>query len=148
MVANQSVGPIRDIKGLFPALVKIKMDKDRKQIVNLTDWKNNLKSVFATFGLSNFLRQDHSLQVPHDKVGPLLIKEEAQEKLAQIKLDLIAKAKEEKVLKELTAQAIKQEQEIKNVGSSESWGDEERGQPSAMDMLTTHWAAMENIVWM
>jgi hypothetical protein len=37
MVANQSVGPIRDIKGLFPALVKIKMDKERKQIVNLTD---------------------------------------------------------------------------------------------------------------
>ena len=147
MVANQSVGPIRDIKGLFPALVKIKMDKERKQIVNLTDWKDNLKSVFATYGLSNFLRQDHSLQVPHDKVGPLLIKEEAQEKLAQIKLDLIAKAKEEKVLKELTAQAIKQEQEIKNVGSSESWGDEERGQPSAMDMLTTHWAAMENMVW-
>ena len=39
MVANQSVGPFRDQKGLSAALTKLKMDKDKKYALNLDRWQ-------------------------------------------------------------------------------------------------------------
>ena len=52
MVANQSMGADKlDYKGLSAALVKVKMDKEKKHIVNFPEWKEALKSALVTFGL-------------------------------------------------------------------------------------------------
>ena len=42
MVANQSIGPLRDHKGLSAALTKVRMDKDKKYILNLPEWKERI----------------------------------------------------------------------------------------------------------
>ena len=45
MVANQSTGIVPDHKGLMKALVKIRMDKDKKVIENLSpEWVEALKN--------------------------------------------------------------------------------------------------------
>jgi len=44
MVANQSIGPFRDHKGLSAALTKVRMDKDKKYILNLAEWKERMES--------------------------------------------------------------------------------------------------------
>ena len=66
MVANQSMGSSgKEYKGqLTAALTKVKMDEDKKYILNIPEWKESLKSAFVTFGLSEFLRAEYAIQVP------------------------------------------------------------------------------------
>ena len=141
MVANQSVGPLRDHKGLSAALTKLKMDKDKKYSLNLVKWKESLKNAFVTFGLSRFLREEFGKQVPPDKVGSILIKEEVADELAKIKKEYLAKAKEEELLNKVTSAAVKPESKDMSMGGTSG------GPPvTAVAMLTTHWADVEKSV--
>ena len=142
MVANQSVGPFRDHKGLSAALTKLKMDKDKKYALNLVKWKESLKNAFVTFGLSCFLREEFGKQVPPDEVGSILIKDEVAEELGKIKKEYLAKAKEEELLKKVTSAAVKIEE-----SKDESMdGTSEEAPVTAVAMLTTHWADVEKSV--
>ena len=137
MVANQSVGPFRDHKGLSAALTKIRMDKDKKYILNLSEWKESLKNACVTFGLSGFLRKEFGQQVPPEQVGSILINEEVAEKLSQMKKEYMAKAKEEKLLSEVTSVAIKEEGMDRALDGAP---------PTAVAMLTSHWPKIEDMV--
>ena len=137
MVANQSVGPIRDHKGLSAALTKLRMDKDKKKVQNLPEWKESLKNAFLTFGLAGFLRKEFGQQVPPDQVGPILIKEEVDKELARLEREYTARAKEEKLRQEVTSVAVKE-------GSK--YGDPEGTPPTAVELLTTHWPKVEAMV--
>ena len=76
MVANQSTGPVRDHKGLSAALIKLRVEKDKKRVSNLPEWKESLQNAFVTHNLGGFLREKFGQQVPPDQVGSILINEE------------------------------------------------------------------------
>ena len=146
MVANQSMGSSgKEYKGqLTAALTKVKMDDDKKYILNIPEWKESLKNAFVTFGLSEFLRAEYAIQVPANDVGSILIDEKVEEKLAQMKKDLLTKAKNEKLLKQVTSGSgtVKDED-----GTEESkLGRGADAPATAVAMLTTHWPRLENIV--
>ena len=148
MVAmGQSMGLVSGFKGLTAALPKAKMDKEKKCMINLPEWHEGLKSAFVTYGFTHFLREEYGRQVPYDQVVPLMIDEEARQRLAQIKQSLIAKAKEEKLLKEVTLQPVKKEEKLSEAGDSDS---EESAMPvplSAREALTSHWPEIESLVF-
>ena len=148
MVAmGQSTGLVSSFKGLTAALPKAKMDREKKYMTNLPEWHEGLKSAFVTYGFTHFLREEYGRQVPYDQVVPLMIDEEARQRLAQIKQSLIAKAKEEKLLKEVTLQPVKKEEKASEAGDSDS---EESAMPvplSARDALIVHWPEIEGLVF-
>ena len=146
MVANQSMGSSgKEYKGqLTAALTKVKMDEDKKYILNIPEWKESLKNAFVTFGLSEFLRAEYAIQVPANDVGSILIDEKVEEKLAQMKKDLLTKAKNEQLLKQVTSGSgtVKDED-----GTEESkLGRGADAPATAVAMLTTHWPRLEKIV--
>ena len=98
MVANQSVGPFRDHKGLSAALTKLKVGKDQKCVSNLLEWKDSLMNAFVTYNLAGFLREEFGKQVPPDQVGSILINERVEERLTHLRQEYLAKAKEEKLI--------------------------------------------------
>jgi len=89
MVANQSMGPVRDHKGLSAALIKLKVEKDKKRVSNLPEWKESLQNAFVTHNLAGFLRPEFGRQVPSDQVGSILINEEVAAKLDQLRKEHI-----------------------------------------------------------
>ena len=137
MVANQSNGPVRDHKGLAAALTKLKVGKDQKGVSNLLEWKESLQNAFVTHNLEGFLGEEYAKQVPPDQVGSILVTERVEERLTQRRKEYLAKAKEEKLLNEVTSKEIK----------SESKGGVPSGSPpTAVAMLTTHWPEIEETV--
>ena len=138
MVANQSTGPVRDHKGLSAALTKLKVDsKDKKRVSNLSEWKESIQNAFVTHNLTGLLREEFGKQVPPDKVGSILINEEVDAKLDQLRKKHMAKAKEEKLLNEVTSV-------VKVEGKYD--GDPEGTPATAVAMLTTHWPKIEAMV--
>lgn len=80
MVANQSVSvKLSYLKGL---LVKLRMSKDKSHALNVPEWEEGLKTVFAnTANLRRLLFEYSSIQVPGDQVAKLQVEREMAEVL-------------------------------------------------------------------
>jgi hypothetical protein len=84
MVANQSVTvKLSYLKGL---LVKLKMSKDKSCALNVPEWEEGLKTVFAnSANLRRLLFEYSSLQVPGNQVARLQIQREMAETMKTIR---------------------------------------------------------------
>ena len=140
MLANQSTGIVPDHKGLMKALVKIRMDKDKKVIENLSEWVEALKNAFVTFSLARFLKAEYGMQVPSGQVAEILKEEAIALTLGNMQKKLLSQEKNEKLLRDV---ASRHSSSVKKEPAGE---EKKQVKPTAADMLTHLWPDIEKMV--